>query len=72
MSTGGSSHERVSVHCGFIPAQAGIFEKLVQRGKTKKQALQAFAHKLIRQAFAVLKKGVEYREKLALGIRGGT
>ncbi len=56
----------------FNRACRELFERLIQRGKTKKQALIAVAHKLLRQAFAVLKRGVRYNEALALGMRGGT
>ena len=56
----------------FNRACRELFERLVQRGKTKKQALIAVAHKLLRQAFAVLKRGVKYNEESALGMRGGT
>lgn len=45
-----------------------MYERLVQKGKAKKVALIAVANKLIRQAFAVAKKGVEYEEKTRLGL----
>ncbi len=44
-----------------------LYERLLERGKAKKQALMAVANKLIRQAFGVLKSGIEYREDLAFG-----
>ncbi|MGC8719950.1 MAG: IS110 family transposase [Thermodesulforhabdaceae bacterium] len=43
-----------------------FYERLLSKGKAKKQALVAVAYKLIRQAFGVLKSGVPFREDLAL------
>ncbi len=50
----------------FNKACKELFERLIQRGKTKKQALIAVANKLIRQAYAVLKSREKYNEELAM------
>lgn len=44
----------------FNPACKRLFDKLVYKGKKKKQALIAVAHKLLRQAFAIVKQEVKF------------
>lgn len=39
-----------------------MYERLIEKGKAKKLALIAVANKLLKQAFAVLKSGVDYDE----------
>jgi len=43
-----------------------LYERLVLSGKPKKVALVAVAHKLVKQAFAIVKSGVPYDEKIGL------
>jgi transposase len=38
-----------------------LFDRLLEKGKAKKLALIAVANKLLRQAFAIAKKGVQYQ-----------
>lgn len=37
-----------------------IYERIVNKGKSKKLALIAVCNKLLKQAFAIVKSGVEY------------
>ena len=39
-----------------------IFERLTNQGKSRKLALIAVCNKLLKQAFAIAKSGVEYNE----------
>lgn len=40
-----------------------LFDRLVEKGKSKKLALIAVANKLLKQAFAIVKSGLKYDEK---------
>ena len=39
-----------------------IFERITNQGKSRKLALIAVCNKLLKQAFAIAKSGVEYNE----------
>ena len=39
-----------------------LYERLLEKGKAKKLALVAVANKLIKQAFAILRSGMNYDE----------
>lgn len=43
-------------------ACVGLYERLVAKGKAKRQALIAVANKLLKQAFAIATKGVDYQK----------
>lgn len=49
----------------FNPACKALYIRLRERGKSYKQAMIAVAHKLIRQAFAVVKSGKPFNPKMA-------
>ncbi|NSW76663.1 MAG: hypothetical protein HPY68_07820 [Candidatus Atribacteria bacterium] len=44
----------------FNPQRKAPYERLIEKGKPRKVILVAVANKLLRQAFAILKKGVPY------------
>lgn len=46
--------------CHVNKACKGIFDRMVAKGKSKKQALIAVANKLLKQAFAIAKSGLPY------------
>ena len=48
--------------CKHNKACKGIYERLVNKGKSKKLALIAVSNKLLRQAFAIAKSGRPYNE----------
>ncbi len=48
--------------CRYNNACRAIYERLVNKGKSKKLALIAVANKLLRQAFAIVKSGLPYDE----------
>lgn len=39
-----------------------IYERIIAKGKNKKQALIAVCNKLLKQAFAIAKSGLPYEE----------
>ena len=45
-----------------------LYERLLSKGKTKKEALIAVLNKLVRQIFAVVKHGVKYDPDNGLGM----
>lgn len=47
----------------YNKACKALFDRLVEKGKSKKLALIAVANKLLKQAFAIVKSGLEYDEK---------
>lgn len=49
--------------CKHNKACRAIYERLVNKGKSKKLALIAVANKLLRQAFAIAKSGMPYDEE---------
>jgi transposase len=49
----------------YNPACKKLFDRLISNGKQKKQALIAVAHKLLRQAFAVVKNNTEFSADFA-------
>ncbi|ACI22028.1 pilin inverting protein, putative [Thermodesulfovibrio yellowstonii DSM 11347] len=49
---------RVNVYC------KGLYERLLKKGKSKKLALVAVGHKLLRQCFGVLRSGKEFNPSL--------
>ena len=46
--------------CKHNKAFKAIYDRLVNQGKSKKLALIAVCNKLLKQAFAIAKSGVEY------------
>lgn len=56
--------------CQYNPACKALYERITNQGKSKKLALIAVSNKLLKQAFAIAKSGVEYnknyRSKLAI------
>ncbi len=42
------------------PACRSLYERITQKGKSKKLALIAVANKLLKQAFAIAKSGMPY------------
>ncbi|GAB6183379.1 hypothetical protein JCM13991_15120 [Thermodesulfovibrio hydrogeniphilus] len=50
----------------YNKACKALYERMIQRGKSKMQALIAVAHKLIRQVYGVLKSGIPYNEEIAM------
>ncbi|MEZ4722156.1 MAG: IS110 family transposase [Flavobacteriales bacterium] len=46
--------------CKHNPSCAALFERIVAQGKSKKLALIAVANKLIKQAYAIAKTGVDF------------
>ncbi|PKH52407.1 IS110 family transposase [Tenacibaculum sp. Bg11-29] len=49
--------------CKHSKACRDIYERIVNKGKSKKQALIAVSNKLIKQSFAIAKSGLPYDEK---------
>ncbi len=49
--------------CKYNKACREIYERIVNKGKSKKLALIAVANKLLKQAFAIAKSGLPYDEK---------
>jgi transposase len=49
----------------YNPACKALFDRLISKGKQKRQALIAVAHKLLRQAFAVVKNNTEFSADFA-------
>ena len=47
---------------GNPKACKAIFERITNQGKSRKLALIAVCNKLLKQAFAIAKSGVEYNE----------
>lgn len=47
----------------YNKACKNLFERIVAKGKSKKLALIAVANKLLKQAFAIVKRGLPYDEK---------
>ena len=47
----------------YNKACKALFDRLVEKGKSKKLALIAVANKLLKQAFAIVKSGLKYDEK---------
>lgn len=47
-------------------ACTALYERLVAKGKPKKVALVAVAHKLLKQSFGIAKRGLPYDEKIGL------
>ena len=64
----GDSHVRGLLYMAALPASRynaecrNAYERLRSRGKPGKVAMVAVANKLLRQAFAVVKSGVEYKD----------
>jgi transposase len=48
--------------CKFNRACRELYERIVNKGKSKKLALIAVCNKLLKQAFAIVKSGVKYDE----------
>jgi len=48
--------------CKYNKACKAIYERIVNKGKSKKLALIAVANKLLKQAFAIAKHGIPYDE----------
>jgi len=48
--------------CKYNKACKAIYERIVNKGKSKKLALIAVANKLLKQAFAIAKSGIPYDE----------
>jgi transposase len=48
--------------CKCNPACAAIYNRITQKGKSKKLALIAVCNKLLRQSFAIAKSGVEFNK----------
>lgn len=51
------------MHVNIIKACKDIYERIVNKGKSKKLALIAVSNKLIKQSFAIIKSGLPYEEK---------
>lgn len=72
ISKRGNRHLRTLLYMGAQTARKhnaacrALYERLIGRGKTKKQALVAVASKLARQAWAVLHHGRPYEDGLGL------
>ncbi len=72
ISKRGNRHLRTLFYLGALSARrhnaacAALYERLISRGRTKKQALIAVAHKLIRQAWGVLANRKPYLENYGL------
>jgi len=49
--------------CKHNKACRDIYERIVNKGKSKKLALIAVSNKLIKQSFAIAKSGLPYDEK---------
>ena len=49
--------------CKCNPACAALYNRITQKGKSKKLALIAVCNKLLRQSFAIAKSGVEYNKE---------
>jgi hypothetical protein len=49
--------------CKCNKACREIYERITAKGKSKKLALIAVCNKLLRQAFAIAKSGVEYNKE---------
>ncbi|GAB6183007.1 IS110 family RNA-guided transposase [Thermodesulfovibrio hydrogeniphilus] len=68
----GSAYIRKILYMGAMSAMRynkackALYERMIQRGKSKMQALIAVAHKLIRQVYGVLKSGIPYNEEIAM------
>jgi len=50
--------------CKYNKACREIYERIVAKGKSKKLALIAVCNKLLKQAFAIIKSGLPYDEKI--------
>jgi ketol-acid reductoisomerase len=48
--------------CRTNKACRELFERIVEKGKSKKLALIAVCNKLLKQAFAIAKSGIFYQE----------
>ena len=48
--------------CKCNKACRELYDRIVNKGKSKKLALIAVCNKLLRQAFAIAKSGVEYNK----------
>lgn len=48
--------------CKYNQACKALFDRIVAKGKSKKLALIAVCNKLLKQAFAIVKKGLPYDE----------
>ena len=50
--------------CKYNKACKALYERIVNKGKSKKLALLAECNKLLRQAFSIVKSGLPYDENL--------
>ena len=48
--------------CKYNKACKALFDRIVDKGKSKKLALIAVCNKLLKQAFAIAKSGLPYDE----------
>jgi hypothetical protein len=48
--------------CNYNKSCNAIYNRIVNQGKSKKLALIEVCNKLLKQAFAIAKSGVEYNE----------
>ena len=46
--------------CKYNPACKSLFDRITQKGKSKKPALIAVANKILKQAFAIAKSGESF------------
>lgn len=68
---GNSSIRNLLFMCSFTASQSNkacreLFERIVAKGKSKKLALIAVANKLLKQAFAIAKSGMMFKENYGL------
>lgn len=73
---GNSKLRNLLFMCSFTACKCNkacreLYERIVNKGKSKKLALIAVCNKLLKQAFAIAKSGIEYNENYRSKLYGG-